>query len=305
MRSLRLKRINRKVRRETAKNTEKKGNEKESNEERTENCGEIPRYTRDDNSSPLTNDLQLVAKEMTKKIAHNITTAILGILLVLLTVAQASAQIVVEECDTFTFSVDSREYIHDTRFVWGIYEASNQPVDVLDPNTTLDPDLYFVDGLYASGIGKTVKVHGLPVGKYYVRIHVWNEEDCTDNVEMYVMEVIESTIEMDISADSVCIGEATNVYIRFTGVGPFDIYYTVGDQETPSVVNLTGKVKNPEITIPITQALPVGETKFWVMKVTDDCKVYSYEEVAPEERPGTGILIYPKPVKQPIYLKDD
>jgi len=40
----------------TQRNAEKELNEKESNEERTENCGEIPRYTRDDNSSPLTND---------------------------------------------------------------------------------------------------------------------------------------------------------------------------------------------------------------------------------------------------------
>ena len=53
-----------------------------------------------------------------------------------------------------------------------------------------------------------------------MRIHVWDEEDCTDNVEMYVMEVIESTLEMEISADSVCIGEPTNVYIRFNGPWP-------------------------------------------------------------------------------------
>jgi len=239
---------------------------------------------------------------MTKKIKHIAFIIVTGVVLLLLTVANASAQIVVEQCDTMTFSVDSREYISETRFVWGIYEVSEQPVDILDTIGLLESDTYFVDGLYASGVGKTVKVTGLDPGKYYVRIHVWNEEDCTDNVEMYVMEVVESSVDMTLYADSVCIGEATNVYIRLTGYGPYDIYYTVGDEETPSVVNVAGGVENPEIVIPITQPLPEGETTFWVIKVEDDCKAYEYPI---DERPSTGVLIYPKPTKQPIYLKED
>ncbi len=239
---------------------------------------------------------------MTKKIKHIAFIIVTGVVLLLLTVANASAQIVVEQCDTMTFSVDSREYISETRFVWGIYEVSEQPVNILDSVGLLESDTYFVDGLYASGVGKTVKVTGLDPGKYYVRIHVWNEEDCTDNVEMYVMEVVESSVDMTLYADSVCIGEATNVYIRLTGYGPYDIYYTVGDEETPSVVNVAGGVENPEIVIPITQPLPEGETTFWVIKVEDDCKAYEYPI---DERPSTGVLIYPKPTKQPIYLKED
>ena len=221
--------------------------------------------------------------------------------LVALTVANASAQIVVNECDTMTFSVTSRPNIPETHFVWGIYNASPNPTDVLDPAGTLDPALYFVDGMYASGEGRTVQVVGLAPGKYYVRIHVWDEVTCTDNIEMYVMEVIESTLEMELYADSVCIGEPTNVYIRFTGVGPYEITYTVGDELTPSVVNLNGTEVDPEITIPIMEPLPVGETTFWVIKVEDNCKAY---EFTGDERPSTGIVIYPKPAQQPIYLKD-
>ena len=239
------------------------------------------------------------------KLKQYIIHIILVLLLVVLAVAQATAQIVIEECDTMTFSVESREYIHDTRFVWGIYNASDQPVDVLDPNTTLDPDLYFVEGMYASGVGKTVQVANLPVGKYYVRIHVWNEEDCTDNVEMYVMEVIESSLDMTMYADSVCIGEATNVHIRFIGYGPYEVYFGVGDALNDSYVTVAGGIKDPEITIPIAEPLPVGENKFWIMKVVGDCKVFSYEELEPEERPGTGIMIFPKPAQQPIYIKEE
>jgi len=238
---------------------------------------------------------------MTKKIAH-IIRWVSGIFLTLLTVANASGQrITVEQCDTMTFSVDSRPNIDDTHFVWDIYEASDQPKDVLDPAGALDRNL-FVDGMYA---GRSVKVTGLEPGRYYVRIHLWDEISCTDNIEMYVMEVVESTLDMKVWADSVCIGEATNVYIRFSGLGPYTVEYRVGDELTSSVINFLGTPEEPDLRIPITQILPVGETKFWVMKITDDCKVFSYEEVAPEERPGTGILIYPKPTKQPIYLKEN
>lgn len=242
---------------------------------------------------------------MKKNLVHTIITALLGIFLVVLTVANASAQTRIPpiyECDTMTFSVSSRPQIPEPHYVWGIYEASSGITDVLDPAGTLDPTVHFVDGMYASGEGSTVQVIDLDPGMYYVRIHVWDEVSCTDNIEMYVLEVLESTLDLEVYTDSVCIGEPTNVYIRITGVGPYDIYYTVGDQETPSVYNLNGRVKDPEITIPIDQQLPVGETTFWVIKVEDNCKAYEYSL---DERPNTGILIYPKPAKQPIYLKEE
>ena len=220
-------------------------------------------------------------------------------LLVVLAVAHASAQIVIQECDTMTFSVTSRPNIPETHFVWGIYNASPSPTDVLDPATTLDPALYFVDGQYA---GSTVEVTGLAPGEYYVRIHVWDEVSCTDNIEMYVMEVTESSLDMEVYADSVCIGEPTNVYIRFTGRGPYTVTYTIGDAVTPSVVNLNGAEEDPELVIPVTEPLPVGETTFWVISVEDGCKAYEYPE---SEQPSTGIVIFPKPVQQPIYIKEE
>jgi len=235
---------------------------------------------------------------MRRRLIHIITTALLGIVLVALTVANASAQIVVNECDTMTFGVNSRPNIDDTHFIWDIFRERSQPTDVLNETLALDRVTTFVDGMYA---GKIVSVTGLEPGKYYVSIHVWDEITCTDNVEMYTMEVIESTLEMELYADSVCIGEPTNVYIRFTGVGPYEITYTVGDELTPSVVNLNGTEVDPEITIPIMEPLPVGETTFWVIKVEDNCKAY---EFTGDERPSTGIVIYPKPAQQPIYLKD-
>ncbi len=233
------------------------------------------------------------------QLKQHIIHFILAILLVVLAVANVTAQIAIQECDTMTFSVSSRPNIPETHFVWGIYNASPTPTDVLDPATTLDPALYFVDGQYA---GRTVKVTGLAPGKYYVRIHVWDEVSCTDNVEMYLMEVLESDLDMEVYADSVCIGDPTNVYIRFTGRGPYTVTYIIGDAVTPSVVNLNGTEEDPELVIPVLEPLPVGETTFWVIRVEDNCKAY---EFTGEERPNTGIVIFPKPAQQPIYLKED
>lgn len=231
----------------------------------------------------------------------------LAILLAVLAVANASAQhIQIEECDTMEFSVVSRPNIPETHFVWGIYNASEDPTDVLDPAGTLDPALYFVDGMYANNATNTessVKVVGLEPGKYYVRIHVWDEVSCTDNIEMYVLEVLEKQLDFTLEADSVCIGDPTTVRIIFSGVGPYTIHYTIGDAVTPSTYNLNGDVVGPEITIPITDPLPVGETSFWIMDIVDgSCKTYEYTD---EDRPGTGIVIYPKPSQSQIYLKEN
>ena len=237
-----------------------------------------------------------------KRLIYHIIYLALGILLVTLTVKNSTAQIVVDQCDTMEFSVVSRPSIDETHFVWGIYNASTDPTDILDPAGTLDPALYFVDGMYASGEGRTVKVTGLGPGKYYVRIHVWDEVNCTDNIEMYVMDVVETIPEIVLEGDSVCIGEPVVVKIIFTGVGPYTIDYGYGDELTGNVVNMNGViVDGPEYTLPITDPLPVGETTFWVIKVEDDCKAYEFPI---DERPNIGVLIYPKPTSSQIYLKE-
>ena len=56
----------------------------------------------------------------------------LGILLVVLAVANAGAQITVNECDTMEFEVVSRPSIDESHFVWGIYNSSPGTTDVLD-----------------------------------------------------------------------------------------------------------------------------------------------------------------------------
>ena len=229
---------------------------------------------------------------MKRFIAHIIYLT-LGILPVILTVENSTAQIVVDQCDTMEFSVTSRPSIDDTHFVWAIYNSSVNPTDVLDPITSLDPALYFSDGQYA---GRSVEVVGLQPGKYYVRIQVWDEVTCTDNIEMYLMEVLEKELEAVFEGDSACIGEPLNIKIIFTGIGPWDVTYTYGDGT--DIVNLNGIVED-EYTVPMPM-LPVGPTYFWIMEVSDDCTVNSY--IADPQK--VGVLIYPKPFGSKIYLKE-
>lgn len=207
-----------------------------------------------------------------------------------------TAQIVVDQCDTMVFSVVSRPSIDESHFIWGIYEASDSPTDVLDPAGTIGPVPYFVNDQYA---GRTVKVTGLDPGKYYVRIHVWDEVSCTDNIEMHLMEVIETPPLAEIFGDSLCEGLVPIIRIVFTGLGPWDVRYTYGNESNE--VNLMGIVE-PELTIPIMYPLPVGETEFWIMEVVENNGVCRVVNSTDSEK--AKVVIFPKPVNSPIYLKD-
>lgn len=230
-----------------------------------------------------------------KKLITHIIRLTLAFIPLVLTVANASAQIEVNQCDTMEFSVVSRPGIPQTHFVWAIYNSSDSPTDVLDPAGALDPAIHFVGGQYA---GSSVLVTGLEVGKYYVRINVWDEISCTDNIEMYVMEVLDTELEAELFGDSLCIGDPAMVKIIFTGIGPYNITYTYGDGS--NVVNLNG-ISEPEYYIPFTE-LPIltTTTQFWIMEVSNDCKVRSYES----EPQKVGVVIFPKPSNSKIYLKE-
>ena len=220
----------------------------------------------------------------------------LGIILVALTVENTTAQIVVNQCDTMEFSVTSRPSIDDTHFVWAIYNSSETPTDVLDPAGSLDPAITFVDGQYA---GRTVQVIGFEPGEYYLRFHVWDEVSCTDNIEMYLIEIIENKPTVELIGDSLCIDDQPAVVkIIFTGLAPYELYYSYDDGNT--ILNMNG-ITEMEITIPIMDPLPEGVTTFWVMKVRDDCTVNTYEV---SERPNVGVIIYPIPTSSKIYLKE-
>jgi hypothetical protein len=231
-----------------------------------------------------------------KQLFYHIRYISLGIFLVLLTVASATAQkavpyIEVTQCDTIEFTIT--EFPGD-EYTWDLYQDSSG--NFATNQGDMEAAVYFEDGMYR---GSTVHVLGLQPGSYFLRIMAWDEVECTNNLMLFKMTVIEA-LPPEVYGDSLCIGDVPLVKIIFSGTGPWDFEYAYGDGV--NTVNLIGHTDDSEIMLPITTPLAVGEYTFWIMEVTDACTVNSYEV---DERPSTGILIFPKPTNSKIYLKDD
>lgn len=200
----------------------------------------------------------------------------------------------VNQCDTIDFSVAN---MAGDRYTWDIY--SDPDVNFATIKGDVGPVPYFANDMYE---GSMVRVIGLGPGTYFIRVMVWDEVNCTNNLVVYKLNVLEFLPEAELFGDSVCIGEPQRLKIILTGRGPWDVVYTEGTYT--KVLSFEGET-GEEFIIPIADPLPVGRTKFWVMEVVDDpdgcAVVHTYEM---EDRPGTSILIYPKPRTSPIYLKE-
>ncbi len=234
---------------------------------------------------------------MKQLITHMIYRA-LGILLVVLTVATAMAQKPVidmgqvPQCETTEFSVV--EWQGD-RYTWDIYRDST--VNFANTDGDVDRVPYFENGMYE---GSTVTVNWLDPGKYFIRVMVWDEEVCTNNLMLFKIEVINSPPMAEVLVDSTCVGEPSVVRIVLTGHGPWDLVYSyesLSNGQINATVNLNGQVES-EFTVSM-PPLPVGITEFWVQQIIDQCS----ENLIPTDK--GRILIFPKPAQSKIYLKDD
>jgi hypothetical protein len=226
-----------------------------------------------------------------KRLITHIMYRTLGVLLVVLTVAPAMAQkpmqnFEVGQCETMEFSVVDW---HGDRYTWDLYRDST--VNFAKIKGDVDPVPYFEKGMYE---GSTVRVHWLEPGRYFLRIMVWDEVECTNNLLMYLIDVTEVLPEAEIFGDSTCIGVPAIVKIIFTGHGPWDVSYTYGDGT--NIVNLIG-ITEEEYTISM-PPLPIGITEFWVTEIIDQCT----SNLVPSER--GRVVIFPKPTNSKIYLKE-
>ena len=242
------------------------------------------------------NSLQL--KKM-KQLIYHIMRRIPGILLAVLAVASAVAQkpvmhIVVSRHDTIQFSVV--DWPGD-RYTWDIYD--DPTVNFALENDRLDPALYFVNGMYE---GHSVQVTNLPAGFYFVRVMVWDEENCTNNLLVYSIEVLEVP-EADLYGDEACFGDPTFLRVVLTGVGPWDIIYTDGMEDKS--VNLIGQPgEEQEIRIHPRPMDPTDEMiirEYWINYIKD----HGTGGENFEESERAKIIIYPLPSNSRIYIKRD
>ena len=222
---------------------------------------------------------------------YHMVKKLLGILPVVLAVAfSAVGQVVVNQCEIMEFSVVQKGA---DRYTWDIYRDST--VNFAQTKGDVDPAFYFEDGDYE---GSTVQVNWLEPGDYFVRVMAWDEVNCTNNLGLYKIKVVESLPEAMMEGDSLCAGEPVMVKIVFTGKGPWDVIYTYGNGTMH--VNLYGIVENEHmVTLP---ALPEGETDVWVMEVVEyrgACRV-----INPTPSEKRRVVIFPIPVSSQIYLKE-
>jgi hypothetical protein len=220
---------------------------------------------------------------------------------VVLTVENSSAQkpikhFEVDQCDTIEFSVV--DWPGD-RYTWDLYRDST--VNFAQVNGDVDPVAYFADNGNPPKYyeGSTVQVINLDPGRYFLRVMVWDEVQCTNNLLVFLIDVLENLPVATLEGDSVCIGEPAVIKIILTGMGPWDVKYTYGDGT--NIINLNGITQN-EYTIPAPLPMPVGKTDFWVMEVVEDNGVCRIVNSTPSEK--VGVLIYPKPKNSKIYLKE-
>jgi hypothetical protein len=226
-----------------------------------------------------------------KQLLYHIMYRTLGILLVVLTVAPAMAQtpiqhIVADQCETIEFSVEKWP---GDRYTWDLYtELKWDTVNMAIQKGNVDPGGYFENGMYE---GSTVRINWLDAGSYYLRVMVWDEENCSNNMMVFLVDVLENKLEATLQGDSVCYGELAVFKIVLTGLGPWDLKYTYGDGT--AILNLNG-VTEPEtaVTLP---PLPVGTTEVWVKEIIDQCT----SNLIPSEK--ARIVIYPKPVNSKIH----
>jgi hypothetical protein len=228
-----------------------------------------------------------------KQLIYYIIRRIPGILLAVLAVASAVAQkpvqhIVVSQHDTIEFSVV--EWPGD-RYTWDLYD--NPDLNFALENDRLGPTPYFVNGMYE---GNSVQVTNLPAGFYFLRVMVWDEVACTNNLIVYSLEVQEVPLA-DLYGEEACFGDPTFLRVVLTGVGPWDVIYTDGLED--HAINLNGQPGEDQYFEIIPRTLET--TDYWITKITDT----GTGGVNTQPTDKARIVIYPVPSSSKIYIKEE
>ncbi len=224
---------------------------------------------------------------------HRIPGILLAVLAVVSAVAQKPVQhIVVSQHDIIEFSVV--EWPGD-EYTWDLYDDPG--LNFALENDRLDPALYFVDGMYR---GSTVQVTNLPPGFYFLRVMVWDEVECTNNLIVYSIEVLEVPL-VDLYGEEACFGDPTFMRVVLTGVGPWEIIYTDGLED--KAVNLNGQPYDYQYfqVYPILVE-PVEEViikEYWINYIKD---LGTGGENFEDSNKGR-LVIYPLPSSSKIYIK--
>jgi hypothetical protein len=147
-----------------------------------------------------------------KHLVYHIIRLALAILLVMLTVAFAAAQMRVPKGETTELSVIQEG---NNTYTWDLY--SDPTVDfATEDGNALSTEAFFVGGI---NTGSTVNVTWLEPGIYFFRVLAVDEEDCTNHVKVGIVEVLDlPTAELSLDPLEICIGEPAVLTVTLTGV---------------------------------------------------------------------------------------
>jgi hypothetical protein len=218
----------------------------------------------------------------------------LGTFLVALTVSTATAQLHVQnieayQCETIEFSVVNWP---GDRYTWDLYSDKDWlKLNFATGKGNVDPGGYFEKGMYQ---GSTVRVNWLESGLYFLRVMIWDETTCTNNLLVFKVNVLEHELNATLQGDSLCYGDPVVFKIVLTGFGPWDVKYTFGDGT--ATLNLNG-ITEPKQTVTL-PPLPAGQFDVWVTEIIDQCS----QNLLPSEK--ARIVIYPKPANTQIILRE-
>lgn len=204
------------------------------------------------------------------------------LLLLLLAVASAMAQDVVYQGQTTILDV---EEVPGETYVWDMYNDSSVNFAITDGTAVTDGDVEFV----GTRDGAMVNVNWKEPGIYFYKVTGLDAAGCTMNVKVGIMKVIEAKPTAVITSpdpDWICVGEAMNLEVIFTGTGPWEFTYTDG-------------VDSYTVTAPETPYLltvkPQVPTQYWITGVKD---TYGSND---KESNRVWVIVYPKPESSRIY----
>lgn len=198
-------------------------------------------------------------------------------------VASVMAQSVVYKGQISDFSVEQKP---GESYSWDIYKDSTVNF-AKTPGDVLPTEAIFVNG----NTGPEIQIEWLEAGIYFVKVTATNE--CTNNLEIARIEVLESLPEATITGDSICIGDPAFLTVELTGEAPWNITYTDGSESwTINNINET------PYTIAIDPG-PVGTTEYWITQITDSNGTNN----EPTEK--AEVKVYPKPAISRIYQYDN
>ena len=192
----------------------------------------------------------------------------------------------IDQCDTIKFGVV--EWPGD-RYTWDLYTALEwDTVNFAKQDGNVDRAAYFENGNYG---GSEVAVHFLESGRYILRVMVWDEVTCTNNLMIFSIDVEEHIPVATITDSMACYGEPAVFKVVITGKGPWEAIYTYGDGTAS--INLYGEDDNEQIVrLP---ALPPDTYEVWVKQIIDECS----SNFLPSQK--GRVIIYPKPTNSGIY----